>query len=502
MQKIIVLLALVAVVLSQQDGPLSVTYLTSGTPYSGTLENTTDAANFNVQLFALWVPENTTNINITLTNTNSDDCSTLVYYGNSESLPCAQDDYESETFLCAQGNNLGQVDDSETTIITPGFESGSFYYAGNKYMYLSVGRWYGGYNDEDCTYTLAATVSTGCAAGQVVYDYSETDDDDEVCLTYTNVVQGTQYPISNANVTLFKTTISQLTGNFIVTVNSSSSAGEMYGASYAAPSSQNYKCETDTPVTVGTFNIYTLNCFTPKAGDFFFIYEDSTPAYTASVSVQVLNCSTNGGANCTSPITAFNLSMSSNTTSVSVPNVGGSDGEGYVYFYIDVPVNSTNTVTINAESDNAEAMIIRRNAFPEDDSTYGFENSDERQIFPTATFVINNFDFAVAGRIYIGLSCDNDHVGPCTVNLTISNNSTSSSSSSSGDATTGTVGATTGTGGSSNSTVTTGVPTPTTGPIFTTGITTGTTTASTTEQASSVSVLVPSMIVADRKSVV
>jgi len=320
---------------------------------------------------------------------------------------------------------------------------------------------------------------------------------------YTTATSGAVYNISNTVGTgfeaLYKLDIPQGTGHVFIQMNSTSSGGYIYGKNYADGTYSGYNCYTSSETSVGNIYVYELFCFTPRAGDFYVTIQDDN-MFSAVVQYTVLTCPAGmGGFNCTFPAVALNLT--SLPLTVTVPY--SSDGVQYLtygwsYFYIDIPGNITNMgeLQISASSTQSGYLNYRRNGFPEDSSTYGYEDSFEYDSYPSS-YSINQFEWQVAGRIYFGLECTT--TPSCAVTIGANSSITTGSS---GVSTTGS-----GTGVSTTGTAT-GVSTTasTTAQASTTGSTTraATTQALTTsrgvttsaqEHSSPASTLIPSVLV-------
>jgi len=312
-------------------------------------------------------------------------------------------------------------------------------------------------------------------------------------MTYTLVTPPATMAI--AAETAYKIVVPDATGHIYVELNSTSSGAYLYGKSFSLPTSSYYNCYTSSYDIVDTYYIYSMFCYTPRAGEFYIMVEDSN-TFTGSIKFNMLTCGAGmGGYNCTFPSIAVNATSFATGMQIYIPYTGASDYLNYAYYYMYMDIMSGLTaatlpgdMTVSASGDGSY-MYVRRGGFPEDSSTYGYEDSAEYDSFP-ATFGINNFEFQVPGRIYFAFECYSTpgcnvtvsaNVSASTSATSVSSASSVSSVSSAGVSTTQSVSS------ASSQGSTTSIMSTTRG-VTTMGVTTMTTTAgasTTAEQASS-----------------
>jgi hypothetical protein len=437
----ILALAIVAFAQSPQT-PGALTPLVSGTTVSGILPPTTQANNYHVDLYSFYVPENTTSVNFTFANTNYADCSYIHMFVRTSGLPCSYHDFSTSYYLCANSWDPGNgISGTSSLLSYPGYNSDLYEFSVNNFLYIGMGR-YGLYNTYTCTYSLTVSINSSCPTGSVALYYSSSA---TTCSApYTTITAPQTVTLTtgvNANYEqVYKLSLPQGVGHVYLQLNSTSSSSEFYGMNYAAPSYSYNNCYRTSYTYVDTygFYIYQLFCYTPRAGDFWVAHaDDGSSGFNATFSFEVVTCPSGmGGFNCSFPATALNFTQLGSGFTATIPYSSTGDylTYGWAYYFVDIPGNFTgNTVQLTATATTGSGyMEIRKDGYPEDSSTYGYEDSAEYDSFP-AQFIMNQFDWAVAGRWYIGLECTSSP--SCTVVLAA--NSTQTTSSSSGAVTTG-----------------------------------------------------------------
>jgi hypothetical protein len=208
-------------------------------------------------------------------------------------------------------------------------------------------------------------------------------------------------------------------GNIQVIVNSTSNNADIYGNSYAPPTTSAYKCVSSSPSQDNFgFYIYTLNCYTPRVGDMWFIVYDSTVGnVTYSITFNTLTCSDAsmvGGFNCSSPSVPLNTSTPMTFT---MNDTDAALTRAFNYFYYDIPANfSGNQLQVGASALGSTAYLYyRKGGYPED-GTFGYESTSEYTSLSSSSFsyfTLGNFDYFVAGRYYFAIEC----YGYCNITL-------------------------------------------------------------------------------------
>jgi len=503
--------AILAVAFAQQS--FSVYELTSGVAYSGALPiQANEDSGYTVTLFSLWVPENASSVNVSLINTNNDLCDYVSIFVLQGTYPCNEDQYDNSDYRCGQGYDIGDgIGDSEYEIWVPASTDYLFEYQVNTYWYIAVGRYDEFDYDSACTYTVQATVNSTCTSGSIGLPYSLSSDEYSQCSQPYNTVS--TYPSTftvNGNedtFPVFKVSVPVGTGNFQFTVNTSMDADvlEVYGRSYGAPSIYDYNCDDDSYTEVGNFTIYNVICYTPRSGDFYIaLYSDYSDTTTSIVTFQnapTVCANGTGGWNCSFVSVPFN----GMTSTFTIPYNSGATYLSYAFYYIymDIPANfSSNPITITASTTGSDSLtyFYRRNGYPEEDSTWGYESVYEYYGTPHS-YTLTQFDWSVAGRIYFGFQCDTSP--SCSVTASVNGTVTSTSATSATSVTTVTSLSSTSVSSTSLTTVS-GTTT-----LTTMKLTTGTTTASHTttttgtststggnESSSSAAIVIPSAIFA------
>jgi hypothetical protein len=432
MQKIIVLAVFLALAFAQspQNGQLNPTTITSGQYISGALQPTTTAANYHVDLYQFWIPENTSAVNLTFINQNPTDCYYLSLYvrgQNSGGLPCSNQDYVDSQYPCAMDWSIYDGIPGTYTQFLESDESDNLYeWEVNSWLYISVGR-YDLDNTAACTYSFSATINGSCQTGSIGYGSS----DQTQCAPYQTVTNGQGVNITSDGVNTFqavyKMAVPLDVGHVLVSINSSDSSFYLTAKSFGAPYGSNYNCYESSyeyyNSTTGLY-YYNLYCYTPRAGAFYmFLTEDY--AFNATVSFSYLVCPTGmGGFNCTTTSVELNQT---NAQTFNVPSTSSLSSAGFAYVYVDIPANYTGSdVTVVAYQTGTQSgssyLYMRYLGYPEDSSTYGYTTSYQYQSLP-ATFSLNNFDFVMGGRWYFGLEC---YSGSNGCNITVAQNSSNS----------------------------------------------------------------------------
>jgi len=467
--------------------------------YTGALAiQPSSADGFDVDIFSFYVPENASSVNVTFTNLDSDACIFVSLYIKQGGLPCDSDEYDESQYRCGLGTNLGEgVDDAITQVYVAGNNDGLFEYEVNAMWYFGVSRYYSSDYDTACGYSLLVNINSSCATGSIglpaslsSYDYSQCS------APYTTV---STYPSSfnvssdENNYPVYKVSIPVQTGNFKLTLNSTSDYNTVLGRSYGAPSTDEYNCYQDDASTDGAYFIYDVICYTPRSGDFWIVLYNDYEPYNATITFAgptVCPIGT-GGWNCS----FVSIPYANATSPFTIPYSATAEylSVAFYYVYMDIPANfSSNSVSVTASStgDGDNEIWYRRNGFVEEDYTYGVESDFEYYEMPH-TFTLNQFDWAIAGRIYFAFSCSSapSCVITVDVNGTLTTTSGSSSSVSSTTSTTGTTKTTT------TGTTTTGSTTTASTTTTTTGATsTGTSTSG--AESSPASVVIPSVVFA------
>jgi hypothetical protein len=422
MQRIIVLAVFLALAFAQspQNGVLTPSTIVSGQVINGVLPITTEDANYHVDLYQLWVPENTSAINITVTNTNPTDCDYLSFFirgANSGGLPCSQDDYDSDQFPCAMDWDIGDIDDTQVQFLDASTSENIYEWEVNSWVYVAVGRYE--YNYEyACTYTFTATINGSCPTGSIGYG----DDYSTSCAAYTTVSQGSKMNISyygaDTYQAVYKLDIPLDTGHIFVQINSTDGDFELVGKNYGAPYSDDYNCD-DSGYSYYDYNtsIYYMDyyCYTPRVGSFYMFLTNEN-MFNGSIQFSYLVCPAGmGGYNCTYSSVALN---ETNAQTFFVPTNADTDNS-FAYVYVDIPANYTGgDYQVYASSNYDGYLYVRYGGYPADDYYSGYTTDQQYSGLP-ASFTLNNFDFYMSGRWYFGLECTDGTYG---CNITVQKN--------------------------------------------------------------------------------
>jgi hypothetical protein len=494
MQRIAVFLSLLAFAFAQV-GPqgYSVYQLQNGVAYTGALPiQTSSDYGYNVDLYSFFVPENTSGVNVTITNNNSGTCSYLYLFIRSTSgLPCNYYAYDYNEYLCTNSYRFeSYIGSSETDVLISGDDSDLFEFNVNSNWYFGVSRYYQSDYDELCGYTIQVGVNSSCTPGSVGFAQDLSSSYATQCSTPYTVVNTSSVVTLAANTNqynVYKINVpTSSVGYILFTLNSTVTSSYIYGKSYGAPSqySSSYNCYTGSYTTVNGFYIYNLYCYTPRKGDFFFILEDSA-TYSASIKFSMLQCAPGmGGYNCTFPAIPFNTSLAGQTFFIAPqPNVLSYP---FVYMYLDIPANYTGAIlSLTASSAESAYFYLRKEGFPEYSSTYGYEGSYGRQSTP-GTFTLSQFEYAVAGRYYFALDCESTY----GCNITFSANITTTGITSNSGVSTSTSNT-----GVSTSTSNTGATTTTTTLGTTGAVVTGGSSTANEVSSSPAEIIVPSVAI-------
>jgi hypothetical protein len=439
MQKaLVVLVAFLALAFAQspQTSPLTVTPLTDGVTVTGTLPVTSLANAYHVNEYSFYVPENASSVNITFSNTDGTSCTYIhLYIQTVASLACAYEDYSSSNYFCSNSYDPGDgLSGTNSYMFVDGANDDLMEWAVGTNWYIGIGRYSGGDYDSTCSYSLYMHVNSSCPTGSIGLQADLSDYYYSMCSDpYTVVSSNTLYSLSSPGVTdytkTYKLNVATPTvGHIFVTLNSTSTGAYIYGKNFGGPSEDEYNCEESGYTNEGNYYIYTLFCYTPRKGNFYFVVTDDN-AFNATISFVQLTCPDGmGGYNCTFQSVPYNASAG--VVSFSIPYNSGADYLSYpfYYMYIDIPANySAGDMTVTADSPQSGYMYIRRDGYPEDDSEWGYEDSFEYDSFP-AVYGLNQFDYLLPGRIYFGFECTT--TGGCNVTLSSNISSTSSSGSS------------------------------------------------------------------------
>jgi hypothetical protein len=495
-----------------QTGPFTVTQVMPGQMVTGTLLPTTEALSAHVNLYSFYIWENATQVSINMVDTDTNACEYLHFYANSVTLPCSEYEY-SNSFLCSLSYDYDDGYSYWSTTISPANERQDLaQWTPGSYMYFGIGRYDPEeYETDTCTYSIQINITSTCPSGQIAY-YEDVDGTDMIyCSGSIIEINGTSYTsamnmVSQGNYTQFYyMDVPQGTGRITVTATTSSDTLTITGRNYGM--GEDYNCQTESYSTESN-GVYTymLNCYTPRAGDFYISLMDDNSFMNGSVSIMAMVCGTGmGGYNCTFTSVPFNSSMY--PFSLYLYNYGGYLSYPFAYTYVDVTPNmnvTTMQMIIGASSINDGYVYLRKDGYPEDDSTYGFESSGEYHSVESGIeyFGLSPFEFYVGGRYYFGLECYESSGSGC--NFTLGLNSTGSTS---GMATTGMMMTTTmmmmnGTTGMHMNMTTTGMHMnmSTTGHVSTTGKVSTTmmmmTTSSEQESSSGFEMLIPTFVLA------
>jgi len=436
MQKILIFALFVAFAFAQfpQNGPLTVNVVNSS--FSDALGA---VANYNyslnVKIYSLYVPNNALYVNTTFTNNDFDDCGYLNFWMRVHGLPCSSI-YYNENYICSQGYNPDDgISDYNNDLIYSGWynDDNLFEWTVGQNWYMAVGRYSysSDYASQNCPYSLAFNFAT-CPSGQSSFVVNDAPG----CITVNQASFGVKYDIAvpSGDAAAYMVTVPANTGYILATLMSNSDDNYLYGKSYGVPGLDNYNCETeDYDYSNGGNYTYNLICYTPRSGDFYFLIYDLDESFNGSITFTSVVCPMNmGGFNCSFSLTSYPLNSTS-VTSLNIPFNDNYLSYFFVYYYFDIPANYTNTqtFTVFATGDTDAFLYVRRDGFPEESSTWGMEDGNERNNLP-ASYTFNNFDWQVPGRIYIALSCEDDgQNNNCAVQFGANSTQTTSSSSSS-----------------------------------------------------------------------
>lgn len=426
MQKLIILtIFFVALCSAQQAYPGSITQLTPGSSTIGVLtpQLTSSSAAYNLNFYSIWVPENATMVNYTLTNTNNADCSWLQTFIKTGSVPCSQNQYSPNgQYPCAdayQDDNAGSSPKNQ--MFTPGDAVEGVQFDVGTWWYIGVGRWSISDYSDSCTYSLKVDIPTTCASGSVALEVGS----DVVCSPYTAV---STYP-ATMNVMgggvdsiplTYKLMVPTSAASVIVSIWSPTTIDGIYAKSYSTPSSDTYDCyTTSSSGTTGNYTMF-LQCFVPRSGVMYVTVADDDTMFNGTMNIRLAQCSDSmmmGGYNCSEGSWVLNTSM---PTPVFIQYMSGSgntlNGYTFAYYYLDIVNYTGPAITITAQSGTGSGYLnIRRDGYPQYNSaTYDYSKS-----LP-ATLTLNSYDLAMNARWYFSLYCGS---GNCS--YTLSSNLTS-----------------------------------------------------------------------------
>jgi hypothetical protein len=449
MQRLLLIaLAVISVVFAQpppQPGSLSPNVIYNGQIIQSNLPPTSFDTAYNVQLYAIYVPENATVVQVNVTNTNNNNCEYLALYlrtGSDGGLPCSREDYSETSYPCAGGYFFNDVYSSEVEIFDANSYYDNFQFTVNDWWYFGVGREDEYDNSSTCSYTLSVEMALNCS-GNTIGDINPSDDSAE-CIPFfevnTSSVVTINVPENYSYASVFKYEVLTATVGYVeMHLVSSSNYWEVVIQNYAAPSEEVFACNPSGEYVDNGNGIYniTFTCPNPRIGRLYMLlFNPETDGYNGTLTFTTLTCADNmGGQYCNSSNTALSL----NSTQMFNVTVASYD---IVYYYFDIPANYTgNDIVISVtEAVSENPVYLRKNGFPSPDSSYGYQEQGT-----DATFYLNNFDFYLSGRWYLGIYCDDDVICGFVVTVApLTFGGLTTGFSFSGQVTTGKGGATTG----------------------------------------------------------
>jgi hypothetical protein len=415
MQKVIACVLLLAIAALAQQSNFLPTTINSGAVTIGTLPPTTTANAFNIDLYRVFVPENTSSINFMFSNTDTSSCSYVHLFVRTGGLPCSYHTYsESNNYICAAvydpQNGVGSS--PVNSLSYPGDDDDLYAFAVDQYQYIGIGRYSSSDNTDTCSYSVTVNVNATCPVGSIVVYASSSS---QYCQAYVPVTFGAGPQFINST-SIFKATVPQGTGQITLVLNSTSSSANFYGANYAYALSGNTVCNNPSGTSQGNYYIYNVVCYTPRAGSFFFTVSDSSD-FNGTVSFNALVCPDGmGGYNCSFPSTPLNFSALATGITLNIPYASTGSFYTTYYYYFDVQGNNNitgQTVTVTGTSSLGSGYgYMRRDGYPTDTSSSGYEASVEYDSYPSS-FPLTQFEYQVAGRIYFGFDCYS--TGGCTI---------------------------------------------------------------------------------------
>eukprot|EP01114_Cavostelium_apophysatum_P012022 TRINITY_DN2669_c0_g1_i5.p1 TRINITY_DN2669_c0_g1~~TRINITY_DN2669_c0_g1_i5.p1 ORF type:complete len:741 (+),score=167.20 TRINITY_DN2669_c0_g1_i5:88-2310(+) len=440
-------IGLVTIVLAQttpQTGPLSITEIVNGNPITQTLYPSSISDALHVQLYRFWVPENAQSVNLTFSFSDFY-CNTLNFQVSTFGVPCSASEYttSSPTNPCANSWSISSFTSTGngkyySKILTNKDQTSLFKFGTNRWWYFAVGKATTQDNLDTCSYTLDVKTASSCPSGQVSVFYY----DALTCSPYTSVtangVQKVVLTHTNTNGAnpheVFKLNIPQNTAYVRLTLNSTSDSATIFGRNFGATSgiTGQYDCiiTQGENVDIGSYHISDLICYTPTAGNFFFVIRETKYQYSIVATFDTKVCPTGtGGYNCTAVSTDLFTSTFPQILELPYAFTGG-DGATYGgvrYFYFDTGNVGMNKVLLNVTLLDMNRMyfLVRRDAFPTAGNINGYDDSSEYlYLYHTSGAIsVNDFDTQVPGRIYFGVVCvDTASYDPtCKFQITLNN---------------------------------------------------------------------------------
>lgn len=404
MKSVVIVGLLIATSLAQL---LLVTPLTDSTVQNGILGITTTANNYATDLYSFYVPPNANGLTVTFSNTNTQ-CTYLHLFLRTSGLPCNYNQVNG-SYLCGNSADPGNGLSSGAHVYNyqPGDSDSLFEFVAGGNVYFGISR-YGTYNTYACTYTLVVNAST-CANDTVGNTIGTLG---VPCANYTAITLPYSANITNTDdeaeyLRVHKFTVAQNTGHVMVVFTVDSTNSYLYGKSYSAPDTSYYNCYQSSYIASNQtgFYQYTMFCYTPRSGDFYVTVRDYYGFSNGTISITALVCGPGmGGFACTYPSTALDFSVNSTASFTGTITQAESDlTYPFVYYYFDMPMNYSGApIRVNLASTAGSAYLyVRVDGYPEDSSTYGYEDSSEYDSAP-ASYIIDGREF---GRIYFGVEC-------------------------------------------------------------------------------------------------
>jgi hypothetical protein len=168
----VAVLALVALVAAQN---IPIVLVANGATQTGTFTPVAlGEEDYSVQVYSVWLNENTTSLSIEYQDTSASSCSYDIFVSGQQ-IPCgdewsvASDDF----YPCRETYSPGTIYSTlSSAVLYPDYYSDYFYVTLGSWVYISVTR-DSFYSDDLCTYTLKAVSTAECAAGSIAeFDYS------------------------------------------------------------------------------------------------------------------------------------------------------------------------------------------------------------------------------------------------------------------------------------------------------------------------------------------
>jgi len=403
--------------------------LTSGTPATGSIPISANPT-YDPQYFAVWVPWNASSVNFTITNPAATTCD-LRWNIRSTAWACSEDYYNYECYEYAGYESYvdyGYYDYLILDSYNSEYENNELQWVVNNWVYVTVQRYDDLDNDLACSFTLEATIDECATAGQIGAD----PDGTAFCAPINNATTQFVWSLNSPadSYAFFFTEIPDFTGSVYMWVNSTTIDLYLYGLGQGTPSYDNYNCYTSSYNTNGSFYIYELDCYTPRSGLFFFYVQNSDSVAATSTVVFIIDyCNTTftglGGAYCNMPAMPINFT---NPGPYIVPaSTNSPDGYGWVYmFWYSYPMNTTfeQVSFCVATANDSGYLYARRNAFPEEYSTWGYEGYWYESFSSSsgACVYLRIEDFFPGGFYWVGINNEGSSGSP--LSFTISLNAT------------------------------------------------------------------------------